>query len=97
MSRSRLLPIAVAPRRGRYNRKDAPDAALIGLGRIDKNVKFKVPTQEEMKKLLAVYTSRMSLATNVGIQQLAAQLKEHSTLQSCQLLPLRSFFLCLLH
>uniref|UniRef100_A0AAV1VK38 AAA+ ATPase domain-containing protein n=1 Tax=Peronospora matthiolae TaxID=2874970 RepID=A0AAV1VK38_9STRA len=55
------------------NRKDALDAALIRPGRMDKTVVLGFPTQEDVAELLAVYTRKMPLATDVDIQELAAR------------------------
>ncbi|CAI5709954.1 unnamed protein product [Hyaloperonospora brassicae] len=58
------------------NRKDALDAALIRPGRIDKTVELGYPTQEDIEDILAVYTKRIPLASDVDIHALAARSRD---------------------
>ena len=50
------------------NRIDTLDPALIRPGRIDRKIEFPLPDEKTKRRIFTIHTSRMTLATDVNIE-----------------------------
>jgi AAA+ superfamily predicted ATPase len=52
------------------NRIETLDPALIRPGRIDRKIEFPLPDEKTKRRIFTIHTSRMTLSTDVNLQEL---------------------------
>lgn len=52
------------------NRIETLDPALIRPGRIDRKIEFPLPDEKTKRRIFNIHTSRMTLSTDVNLQEL---------------------------
>ncbi len=52
------------------NRIESLDPALIRPGRIDRKIHFPLPDQKQLRKILSIHTSKMSLSEEVDLEEI---------------------------